>query len=224
MKVTITAVSLGFCQCYILRGNGVIVVDAGAPGKGALLLHALRAQSLQPEDVKLVVLTHGHWDHVGSAAEIKAATGAKLAMHRAEVPWLQNSLKPLSPGVTVWGKVLAAMHRPFMPLIDVPAASVDIVLDDHPYPLQEYGIPGQIIHSPGHSPGSVSLLLDSGEAFVGDLAMNRLPLRLSPGLPIFADDRDAVRASWKKLLERGAEVIYPAHGNPFLSSVIANLI
>ena len=224
MKVTITAVSLGFCQCYILRGNGVIVVDAGAPGKGALLLHALKSKALQPEEVRLVVLTHGHWDHIGSAAEIKAATGAKLAMHRAEVSWLENSLKPLSPGVTVWGKILTAVHRPFMPLIDVPATSVDIVLDDDPRPLQEYGIPGQIIHTPGHSPGSVSLLLESGEAFVGDLAMNRLPLRLSPGLPIFADDRDAVIRSWKTLLERGAEVIYPAHGSPFASSVIANLI
>jgi glyoxylase-like metal-dependent hydrolase (beta-lactamase superfamily II) len=187
-------------------------------------LRALESQGLPANDVRLVVLTHGHWDHIGSAAEIKSATGANIAMHRAEVPWLENSLKPLSPGVTVWGKILAAVHRPFMPLINVPAARVDTLLDDRPCPLQEYGIPGQIIHTPGHSPGSVSLLLESGEAFVGDLAMNKLPLRLSPGLPIFADDQDAVISSWKTLLDRGAETIYPAHGKPFAASVIANLI
>ena len=221
MNIAITTVPLGFCQCYILRGKGVVVIDAGAPNKGDKLLRALKSDALRPEDLKLVILTHGHWDHIGSAAEIKAATGAKIAMHKAEVAWLQNSLKPLSPGVTVWGKILAAMHRPFMPLIEVPATRVDIVLDEEPFPLWDYGIPGQIIHTPGHSPGSVSLLLESGEAFVGDLAMNRLPLRLSPGLPVFADNPSAVIRSWRILLDHGAEIIYPAHGNPFPSSIIA---
>ena len=112
------------------------------------------------------------------------------------------------------------MHKPFMPLIEVPPASVDIVLEDHAFSLAVYGIPGCILHTPGHSPGSVTVLLESGEAFVGDLAMNRFPLRLSPGLPIFADDPDAVRSSWELLLEQGAEVIYPAHGKPFPASVI----
>jgi glyoxylase-like metal-dependent hydrolase (beta-lactamase superfamily II) len=112
------------------------------------------------------------------------------------------------------------MHKPFMPLIDVPATSVDIVLDDNAFPLRDYGIPGHILHTPGHSPGSVSVLLESGEAFVGDLAMNRLPLRLSPGLPIFADDPSAVIRSWEILLERGAVMIYPAHGKPFSASII----
>ena len=224
MDVAITSVSLGFCQCYVLRGDGVIVVDAGAPNNGARLLHALRSEHLSPSDLSLVLITHGHWDHIGSAAEIKAATGAKIAMHQAEVAWLENSLKPLSPGVTAWGKILRAMHRPLMPLIDISATGVDIVLDDEPFSLWSYGIPGQVIHTPGHSPGSVSLLLESGDAFVGDLAMNRLPLRFSPGLPIFADRPSAVIKSWKSLLEHGAKMVYPAHGKPFPSSIIAKII
>jgi glyoxylase-like metal-dependent hydrolase (beta-lactamase superfamily II) len=224
MDVAITSVPLGFCQCYVLRGDGVIAVDAGAPSKGSRLLHALRSEHLSPRDLNLVVITHGHWDHIGSAAEIKAATGAKIAMHRAEVGWLENSLKPLSPGVTAWGKILRAMHRPFMPLIDIPATGVDIVLDDEPFSLWAYGIPGQVIHTPGHSPGSVSLLLESGDAFVGDLAMNRPPLRFSPGLPIFADQPSDVIKSWKTLLALGAKMVYPAHGKPFPSSIIARRI
>jgi glyoxylase-like metal-dependent hydrolase (beta-lactamase superfamily II) len=116
------------------------------------------------------------------------------------------------------------MHKPFMPLINVPAASVDLVLDDESFSLRDYGISGHIIHTPGHSPGSVSVLLESGEAFVGDLAMNRLPLRLVPGLPIFADDPRAVIRSWEILLERGAEIIYPAHGKPFSASIIRKAI
>ena len=107
-----------------------------------------------------------------------------------------------------------------MPLIKVPAAKVDLVLDDTPVPLSDHGIAGTIFHTPGHSPGSISLLLESGEAFVGDLAMNSLPLRLSPGLPIFADDPAAVIRSWELLLGNGAEVIYPAHGKPFPASLM----
>ena len=67
--------------------------------------------------------------------------------------------------------------------------------------LAGYGIPGKIIYTPGHSMGSVSVLLDNGEAFVGDLAMNEFPLRLSPGLPIFAEDMEKRRvgnAFWTK--------------------------
>lgn len=220
MQVDITTVALGFCQCYLVRGKAAVAVDAGAPGKGQKLVQALHSAGIRPEDLQLVILTHGHWDHIGSAAEIRAATGARIVMHRSEVAWLEKSLKPLSPGVTFWGKVLRAMHRPFMPLIKVPAAKVDLVLDDTPVPLSDHGIAGTIFHTPGHSPGSISLLLESGEAFVGDLAMNSLPLRLSPGLPIFADDPAAVIRSWELLLGNGAEVIYPAHGKPFPASLM----
>lgn len=224
MNVEITTIALGFDQCYLLKGSGVVAVDAGAPKKGGVFMQALKSASVPPEDLKLVILTHGHWDHIGSAGEIQAATGAKLALHRAEVQWLEGSMKPLSPGVTRWGKILAAMHKPFMPLIQVPAASVDIVLDEDAFALAVYGIPGRVLHTPGHSPGSVTVLLESGEAFVGDLAMNRFPLRLSPGLPIFADNPDAVRSSWELLLEEGAKVIYPAHGKPFPAAVIRDAL
>lgn len=224
MNVDITTIPLGFGQCYLLRSSGVVAVDAGAPKKGGAFFRALESAASRPEDLKLLILTHGHWDHIGSAAEIKESTTAKIAMHRSEVSWLENSLTPLSPGVTAWGKILTAMHKPFMPLINVPIASVDIVLDDDAFPLRDYGIPGHILHTPGHSPGSVSVLLESGEAFVGDLAMNRLPLRLSPGLPIFADDLSAVIRSWEILLERGAAMIYPAHGKPFSASIIRKAI
>jgi glyoxylase-like metal-dependent hydrolase (beta-lactamase superfamily II) len=61
----------------------------------------------------------------------------------------------------------------------------------------------------------VSVLLDSGEAFVGDLAMNALPMRSAPGLPIFGDNIQTVKNSWRKLLDMGAKTVFPAHGKPF---------
>jgi glyoxylase-like metal-dependent hydrolase (beta-lactamase superfamily II) len=101
---------------------------------------------------------------------------------------------------------------------------VDIVLGSDVFDLEEYGIPGRIIPTPGHTPGSVSVLLDSGEAFVGDLAMNKLPLRRTPGLPIFAEDKATVITSWRLLLAEGVRTIYPAHGPSFPAEVMRRAI
>ena len=99
------------------------------------------------------------------------------------------------------------------------SSDLDVVIEDD-YDLSQYGIPGKIIHTPGHSPGSLSVLLDTGEAFVGDLAMNMAPLRFTPGLPIFGDDIGSIKHSWGKLLERGVKTVYPAHGKPFDVKII----
>jgi glyoxylase-like metal-dependent hydrolase (beta-lactamase superfamily II) len=81
-----------------------------------------------------------------------------------------------------------------------------------------------VLHTPGHSAGSVTVLLETGEAFVGDLAMNALPLRLSPGLPILAEDPAAVVRSWETLLELGVTTVYPAHGRPFPADIMRRAV
>ena len=59
------------------------------------------------------------------------------------------------------------------------------------------GVALKVIHTPGHSSGSVSILLETRDVFVGDLAMNKFPLRLTPGLPIFAEDWAKLKESWE---------------------------
>lgn len=224
MRVDITPIALGFCQCYVLRADGVIAIDAGAPNKGQHFARALERSGIARELVRLIVLTHGHWDHVGSAGQLRDITGAKLALHEREVDWLERGLTPLPPGITPWGRFVIRANSVFMPLVKVPPTTVDVVLRDDGLSLEDYGIPGRVVYTPGHSSGSVSILLDGGEAFVGDLAMNRFPLRLSPGLPIFAEDRRAVIDSWKALLDRGVTTVYPAHGEPFSAEIMRDAI
>lgn len=224
MDVDIFQIPLGFNRCYIIRGKGTVMVDGGQPKKIKAFINGLKKTPITPESIKLLILTHGHWDHIGSAKDIKRITGAKAAIHRREKDCLEKSLKPLPPGVTFWGRVVIRIIQMFMPLIRIPATDADIILDDNDLPLDEFGIPGRIVSTPGHSPGSVSVLLDTGEVFVGDMVMNAFPLRLTPGLPIFAEDMEKVKDSWQLLLDKGAEKIYPAHGRPFSAEIIRRAI
>ena len=220
MKTNIYPIPLGIDCCYLIQAEGTILIDGGAPGKVKDFEKKLEKISINPEDIQLMVLTHGHWDHIASAKDIKEFTGAKIALHQNEKDWLEKSFKPLPPGVTKWGRIFGRILKLFMPLIHIPASNVDIVLGDDGLDLKEYGIPGRVIYTPGHSSGSVSVLLETGEVFAGDLAMNTFPLRLSPGLPIFAEDFLKVKESWKLLLDQGAKKIYPAHGKPFSADII----
>lgn len=220
MATEIFPINLGFDTCYVLKAEGTIALDAGQPRKGRAFLAGLNAARIQPSDVGLILLTHAHWDHMGSARDLKEITGAPLAVHHREAAWVEHGNPPLPPGVTLWGKLFMAIHRPLMPFINVPAARVDRLLDDSVASLEEFGIPGLVVPTPGHSPGSVSVVLESGEAFVGDLAMNRFPLRLSPGLPIFADDPRQVVESWQRLLQHDVSTVYPAHGESFSADIM----
>ena len=212
--------TLGVDQCYIISGERTIMIDSGSPKQAKSFLKAVERLPIKPEDIKLIVLTHGHWDHIASAKGIKDLMGAKLALHQKEKDWLEKSLKPILPGVTAWGKMFGKILALFMPLVHIPATDEDIVLGDGEFPLSEYGIAGKILYTPGRSMGSVSILLDMGDAFVGDLAMSGFPLRFSPGLPILAENMQKVRESWKLLMGRGTETIYPAHGKSFSIDII----
>jgi glyoxylase-like metal-dependent hydrolase (beta-lactamase superfamily II) len=80
------------------------------------------------------------------------------------------------------------------------------------YDLHEYGFPGAAIHTPSHSPGSISLLCDDGSCFPGDILFNILPGSV---MPPFADNPELLASHWRLLLDRGAQTFYPGHGRPF---------
>jgi glyoxylase-like metal-dependent hydrolase (beta-lactamase superfamily II) len=102
----------------------------------------------------------------------------------------------------------------------LPHVKVTKPIGDEGLSLAEYGIPGKVVYTPGHSMGHVSILLDSGDALVGDMAMNDWYLRLTPGLPVLADDIGMVVDSWKKILPMGIRRVHPAHGADFPVEVI----
>ena len=220
MSTTIHTINLGITNAYLLCGKQNILIEAASPRKAKALAKALGELSIPPEDIKLIVPTHGHWDHIGSAHAFKELTGAPIALHETEADWLENGRVVVPPGVTTWGRIFGTIMRAGTRLVRIETTSVDVRLGNDEMRLDEFGINGVILHTPGHTAGSVSILLDSGDAFVGDSAMNGLPLRRGPGLPIFAEDMDALKRSWVVLVERGAQTVYPAHGKPFPVDII----
>ena len=220
MNTEIHKLSLGMCNCYLLKQDGLILVDAGTPNQVNKFRKKLQGLSINPRDISLMLVTHGHNDHIGSVSEIKGLTGCQVAINHREKDWVEQALKPLPPGIGLWGAVFGVLMRLMIPLVKFPGSSVDVALEDKEFSLQPFGIPGKVLHTPGHSSGSMSVLLDTGEAFVGDLAMNGLPMRIGPGMPPLGDDRNTIKASWRLLLDNGAKMIYPAHGNSFSADAL----
>ena len=142
MSLGIHPIKLGVARCYVIRAEGTILIDGGAPKQARNFMKGVERLSIKPEDIQLIVITHGHWDHIGSAKEIKEITGLKSPYTRNEKDWLEKSLKPLPPAVTTWGHLFAKIMAMFLPLVHVPAADVDVGLGDEELSLADYGIPG----------------------------------------------------------------------------------
>lgn len=213
MVSEIISFSLGVTSCYLIIGNDIVMVDAGMPNKLQLFKKVLSKHKIDPSRIKLIVLTHSHFDHAGSARDIRNLTGAKIAIHESEAECVERDRVLIPKSVNLKGKITKPLIFSFK--IPFPKFTPDILLRNDPYPLSEFGIDGQIIHTPGHTTGSLSVILNSGEAFVGCMAHNGFPFRLKPGLPIYAQDIESIKETWKTLIDRGITFIYPGHGKAF---------
>lgn len=221
MGVAIDCVRVGVTFTYLIRDRGALLVDPGGPRAGRAVVRWLRHVIDDPHDVRLIIATHGHFDHVGAAGEVREATGAPLAIHGADAGWVSSGSFQWPDGVTPWGKFFRRYLGPaLIPFVRFSPIEPDLIIAGDGLDLGPYGIAGRVVHTPGHSPGSISVVLDGGEAFVGDLAMNGPPMCLKPSFGVFAHQPEIVPQSWRRLLGLGATTIYPAHGRPFPAAAL----
>ena len=179
---------------YLIESDRTkIIFDTGWAGTYFSFCRALKEQGCAVRDIDYVMISHFHPDHCGIAADI-AKEGAKILITDVQQAYIHSS-----DAIFEKDKKL-----PFTPIED--GMLKILPLKDSRTFLKELGIDGEIIHTPGHSDDSISLWLDSGELFVGDL--NPLyELKLHKGTQI--------GDSWDKLLARKPKVIYYGHAKTF---------
>ncbi|MHB0859570.1 MAG: MBL fold metallo-hydrolase [Anaerolineae bacterium] len=224
-RIIPVSIGLGSVNAFIVRGDGgAILVDTGFPGTHRLLLRALRRAGLALEDVSLILITHGHVDHFGSAAALRQRCGAPVAIHRADADCMRRCRNAPFRVLSPRGYLLL----PFAgrgPLPGARGCEPDMVIDGA-MSLEPYGVAGTVLPTPGHTPGSLSLVLEAGAdgervALAGDLLIG-LPIwrRHIPTWPLVANDVAAMHWSLRRLMAYSPDIVYSAHGGPFLADAI----
>jgi glyoxylase-like metal-dependent hydrolase (beta-lactamase superfamily II) len=188
---SITIVNVGYLSTnywVISSGRSRLLVDLGYPGTMGTLRARLKQIDIPLEEIKYALATHYHIDHAGLAQELKMAGVGLLVLETqvAAIPLMKQFTKPQDHYVDIQLE-----------------GNLNITFSESRPLLAEIGIEGEILSTPGHSDDSISLLLDDGSVFTGDLP----PLEYAWG-----DSGELVKESWRLLIERGARLIYPAHG------------
>jgi hydroxyacylglutathione hydrolase len=195
-------------NAYLIRGSRHALVDPGPPGTAGELLEQLSRHRISLGDIGLIVLTHGHPDHFGSAAQLKEWTRAPLAVHELDAEYVSFGSIPVLKPVTRLGSLFKSLFA-----MKSDPVEPDIMLHDGDK-LGRYAGRGRVIVTPGHTAGSISILLPDGMCVVGDLVMRGLSAR-SPSMPWFAENVSEVRESLQRVVNEGAKTLLVGHGGPF---------
>jgi hydroxyacylglutathione hydrolase len=200
---------LGHVNCYLIKDEtGYILIDTGCSNRRTNLEKELESAGCKPGNLKLIVLTHGDFDHAGNAAYLCEKYCTKIAMHYDDLAMVERGnmfwnrrppniiIKMITPILFGFGK-----SKRFTP---------DLCIEEG-YDLSEYGFDARVIYIPGHSKGSIGILTAGGDLFCGDLLTNVD----KPVLNSIMDDLEEANTSVEKLKKLRINTVYPGHGKQF---------
>lgn len=205
---TITKVLAGRSNAFLVS-NGIVnvMVDTGPARNRKRLQRNLNR--LHIEKIDLLLLTHTHYDHAGSAGQIKRTYNATVAVHAREKSFLETGHNILPKGTIPITKLLMnLLGKRLSGRFTYDPCQPDILIEAV-RPLNDFGLSACVLPTPGHSPGSVSLIVDDEIAIVGDAMFGIFKGSI---FPPFADDTAMMIRSWKVLLDTGCRTFLPAHG------------
>ncbi|MDY0043912.1 MAG: MBL fold metallo-hydrolase [Syntrophales bacterium] len=210
--VEIYRVLQGRCNCYLVsKGDRFLLIDSGGSGSWNALKEGLGSFEIKKGSPISLILTHCHYDHAENAARFRNTYKAPIIVHRNEKDYLKSGENPPIKGTVFFTKTMIGLLSG-MNMLDrlrYEPCGYDVVVDEH-LGLESLGFPGCILHTPGHSPGSISVIIDDELAIVGDAMFGIFPWS---AFPPFAGDVKSMIASWKKLLDRDCRIYLPAHGS-----------
>jgi len=209
----IIAVPLGRANAYLVAGGQqVVLVDSGTKGNAQRIVQTLANRNFSPRHIRLIIVTHTHYDHCGSLKALRDLSGAPALVHENEAVRLMEGYGGFPKGTSLLTALISGLGRTLGKRMGgYEAVSPDILVKDR-FGLEDYGLDGYVLATPGHTAGSVSVILENKHAIVGDTLFNVFNKSL---FPPFADDPVELLRSWKKLYETGCESFYPGHGKRF---------
>lgn len=220
MSLNIHRVSGGVSNIYIVEDDRkLIIVDSGLPGFGGQVVRKIRSLGYAPDSVSAVVLTHAHIDHAGNAAFLRRSTNAPLLMHRGDAEMARKGKHGLPRGRGWLGTTTESLSKTLRLQYHFEPFEPDIWLEDA-QSLDDFGIEGRIIYTPGHSAGSITLALRDNILFIGDALINQFKL----GYPMYWESGDQCKSSARKIQSLRPRVLYSGHGAAFSGAALDNFL
>jgi glyoxylase-like metal-dependent hydrolase (beta-lactamase superfamily II) len=218
--VSVTRVLGGRCGSFLVsQGDRRLLVDTGTPRDRRRL--AARLESLGVDRVDWLVLTHTHYDHSGNARFVRERFGARVVVHREEAEYLSRGLTD-GEGVVPRGTnpplrfVTDRLEGAITRALSFEPCAADLVVDGS-HDFAGEGLRLRLVHTPGHSIGSISVIAGDSVAIVGDAAFGVYP---GSAFPPFAWNPERLVDSWAILLGTGCDLFIPAHGRPVARALV----
>jgi hydroxyacylglutathione hydrolase len=199
-------------NCYLIKTDtGYLLIDTGWSTKRDSLLKDLENAGCKPGNLKLIILTHGDFDHTGNGAYLREKYATRIVMHRDDAQTVMSGDMFVTKKIAPLAKIAAKILLSFIRLGHFETFQPDLCIEDG-QDLSIYGIDASSIHLPGHSKGSIGILTTAGDLFCGDLLENTK----KPAVNTLVDDPIQMAASIEKLKKLPIKKVYPGHGSPFL--------
>ena len=192
----------------IVNGSRSVLIDTGVKGYLKKSLLMIKHNYLKPEDIVLIILTHSHYDHTGNLHELKKLTGAGVMVHKNEYENLKNGYMPIPRGQRFLMKLVSGIGRTLLPDFASPKPFTADMVNESEFDLEPYGIKARVVHTPGHSAGSQSIIIGNN-VISGDCFMN---MQYGVVFPHFAENPELLLNSWQNIFNLGIKEIYPGHG------------
>jgi glyoxylase-like metal-dependent hydrolase (beta-lactamase superfamily II) len=201
-------------NCYlVITDTGMLLVDTGMPGSADKIIKYVGKISKNTPKITHIIITHADIDHIGSAAAVKKITGAKLVIHAEDAPILagKKGLKAIRGPMAVPFKLLSRLMR-------AQPVEPDIVI------TKDFEIDGfKVIHTPGHTSGSICLYKPGSIIFVGDALKSDKAGNPTPFSRLMSSDPAQARASLDAIAQLDYDICLTGHGAPIKGNAAAKI-
>ncbi|MDE7231319.1 MAG: MBL fold metallo-hydrolase [Oscillospiraceae bacterium] len=201
-------IKCGNGNCYIIEnGSSGVLIDTGKKEYAAKVLEACRGYN-----VKLIVLTHAHFDHAENAAEISERLGIPIAMSEKDVDLISSNNAQQLYSDTFLGKIVLSVSLKDFSKRAMPPFKPTVFLHEGDS-LSEYGIDARIIELPGHTDGSIGIDVETKHLIIGDALMNMF----YPTVSMLYHNKKEMLESAKKISALGSRTVFFGHGKPIVN-------